>query len=289
MALPEPVKQGLELPRDHGLRFQYLSMMMSLSSVLKNPFQTRQALRQRFSVNLGAADSSVAKSVSALSLTDEEVLTFLQTVTFEFGNSTEHMRAFAAQHGSVRAFETAIAGGWARLAWGRVHISFDLARAAQGASLLEPSLLGERFGLTVSMPDGHAPPSALLSTNGEVEDGWGVLRRIRCTAPEWVAARLWDRFDFGPLAPNERLRWWYDRWNALSWPRLVPARIWSEADAATFRAAILDVAATEGFLGWDEFHAYTMTIAVNTNTGVANSPPPRKLSRVGGYGLAPDQ
>jgi hypothetical protein len=101
------------------------------------------------------------------------------------------------------------------------------------------SLLKESFVLS----DTAKSDPALAGLASRIERGETAPGGLRSQAPEWVAARLWDRALTDTASRASELRVWVDRWRLLGWPSLVAHRVWSETAANTFRETALGVLA----------------------------------------------
>ena len=232
--------------------------MSRLSFVLDYPFQGLQTLRRLLNMTLLADRQHRLVSLieEERPFTDETALTFLQQVKFEHGNDLAVLCGPGSPAGAAAAIDAALMAGWARKVWGRVRIPHEVGRKTPVIEALGQEMLARRYKLWLTMPGGAPLPKELPAASDPNVDGWDILAGLKCKAPDWVAARLWDRSEAGPEEPRDRLRWWYDRWKSLSSPELVPSRIWSEADAQKFRDAALTIIAEEGLVGWDGFLSF---------------------------------
>lgn len=61
----------------------------------------------------------------------------------------------------------------------------------------------------------------------------------------WIAARLWDTQEV------KDLRTWMMRWEQLSYPPVVPAKLWAAKDASAFRKEVLQNVHDANLPGWD--------------------------------------
>jgi len=147
-----------------------------------------------------------------------------------------------------------------RVIWGRISAPFEFSRADQAAAdamltALQAMLKG-RFEETYRVADTARSQAELALVAASIERGEISPQAIGCQAPEWVAARLWDRAPRDSSDKTAALRLWVDRWHLLSSPALIPALVWSDTDFVAFWEAAVEVLESRaGLVNWDEMRA----------------------------------
>jgi len=173
--------------------------------------------------------------------------------------------------GGEPTFDEVIAAGWLRVVWDRITAPFEIdqrARAAPGGNLTAlAALLKERFKEKYSFRGAVHGNVALGDLVAEIERGDKAPNSVRSQAPDWVAARLWDRALSTAATHSAELRRWVDRWRLIGWPSLVAHKVWSEAAADAFRESVLgELESEQSLTGWEETRAgFVRQISLRTD------------------------
>ena len=238
--------------------------MRRFSSLKQVPAETRSLLRDRFARYLPLRHSTAIRTAGTVTLADESLLHLLLSLSIDFASDVDRARAIyeaaLPSNSGEPSLEDLILAGWIRVVWGRISTPFEIAQAARtaptGTMTALATLLAKRFEQVYRLTDAAHSSADLVDVVAAIDRGELAPRNIGCLAPEWVAARLWDRplTDFTDL--SAALRVWIDRWEQLGCPSLVPGRVWTETAANAFRQAAMDVLASEpGLVDWDEMRA----------------------------------
>ena len=236
--------------------------MARFSSLEQSPAATRVILRDRFARYL-TSDSSGSYAGRRVhrdvTLSDESLLRLLLNLRIDFASDVGSARATYNSALSATtnepSLEDLIHAGWLTVVWGRISVPYDLVRAAKAATPALSalcSLFESRFDETyrvTARQSGHPD----LDVTTRINNGELKPEQVGCQAPEWVAARLWDRtlidYESGPTT----LRVWFDRWEKLDHPSFVPQVVWDEGALAKFREAVFSVLESDrGLCGWEE-------------------------------------
>jgi hypothetical protein len=205
--------------------------------------------------------ANLARRAGPITLNDEGLLELMLHLEIAFASDEETARAtyVAAlpENSSEPSFDRLIEDGWLRVVWGRVSTPFEVSRAAQSGTFSAlKSLLKTRFEQTYRVSEEARARAELTPVATAIDRRELVPRAIGCQAPEWIAARLWDRAPRDAANKTVALRRWVDRWNELGFPSLIPALAWAEGDAAAFRDAAGELLESKGgLLSWDEMRA----------------------------------
>ena len=236
--------------------------MARFLSLEHSPAATRSILRDRFARYL-MSESRGSRAGRRLhrdvTLSDESLLRLLLNLRIDFASDVERARgtyewALSATTNEP-SLEELIDAGWLTVVWGRIYVPYDLVRAAEAATPALSalcSLFKGRFDETcraTARQSGHPD----FDITNRINNGELKPEQVGCQAPEWVAARLWDRTlsddESGPTA----LRVWFDRWEKLDHPSIVPQVVWDEGALAKFREAVFSVLESDrGICGWEE-------------------------------------
>lgn len=223
---------------------------------LKNvPSEARSIIRKRFNGFL-SVNSHERRSTANIKIEDEDLLIMLHNLEIDFLSSELASKEYyLSQVSGVKdamSFNDLLEGGWIRVSWGRVQ---GIGREINNAiNRLPPQLavaLSKFF-------NNYQQTKFRISRQGsqhleiieQIESGITDLRDITSRSPEWVAARLWERHS----EPQEKLRWWIDRWELLEFPEITPSLVWNEIDAEEFIKKAIEVLSSEAsLLTWADF------------------------------------
>ena len=188
------------------------------------------------------------------------MLQLLLNLRIEFASDVDNARSIYASALSGTSNEPGwqelIDDGWLTVVWSRFAVSYELVRAAEGAtpplSALS-ALLHRRFD---EMYQANEQPSGrpdLEDVTIKIRNGELRPEQVGCQSPNWVAARLWDRRPSDDRSQSTALRAWFDRWEKLGHPSLVPQVVWDGDALAAFREAVFTVLESDrGVGGWEE-------------------------------------
>ncbi len=202
----------------------------------------------------------VLQSRNHSSLNDESVLKLLLNLSIEFGNDPKKAHTIyedlRRQHTGAPAFEELVPLGWIRLTWKRLfarrNSSHLLTRANDELRVALGPVLERRFERKFEVDSKAQEDSALQPIIATFLNSPKDIKPLECPAPEWVAARLWER---APkyLALTARLRYWADRCNLLSGYAFAPSSVWDNTTAQEFREAAFKVLCSDvSLFGWDQ-------------------------------------
>jgi len=233
---------------------------MEFSSLKHVPSETRTALRMRFDGFLKVARSNSVRRVCE-DLLDEQLLRLLHLAIIKFNSEEDASRKFyKGGFGTLSSmtFDDLISNGWVRIKWGRMS---TLGRELYSAmERIEPevkegilALFNNRYAVAVDFRSQVNSNSKLKGVAARIKAGELSFDHVKCTSPEWVAARLWDRYA-NKIAGRDVVRWWIDRWIILGSPSIVPSIAWSETACEDFvRESLSLLSREESILNWDDF------------------------------------
>jgi hypothetical protein len=238
-------------------------LMPRFTSLKHSPHETRRILRERLGRYLPTSLWKAEQSQRGSVLTDESVLKLLLNLDIEFGSDVERARStyetLRLSHAGAPPFEELVRIGWVRVIWGRLtgmpdsHIlqnASDDLREALGPLLQQ--LHEQQFTIG---HEAHQDP-ALASTIANLNNNPRVLHNLKSSAPEWVAARLWERAPSHLISSDARIRFWFDRWKLLGSPLFVPGDVWDTKAKESFREAVISVLRAESsFVDWDQLRS----------------------------------
>ncbi len=235
------------------------------SSLAYAPAETRIRLRDRLSRFLPSHPSAPPLGqTGAFKIADEILLDLLLDLEITYGSEENAAReAYAAdlsQAPNQPSFDALVEDHWVRVIWQRIYAPHEIQRAVQQRpSDTLPALdalLKRRFEKAYHIVDAARDKVELSSIVAAIERAEINPESIGCQAPEWVAARLWDRAPRHEPDNVTALRLWVDRWRLLGSPSLVPTEAWSDEDAAAFwNAAVEMIEFKAGLVGWNEMRA----------------------------------
>ena len=195
-------------------------------------------------------------------LSDESLLRLLHSIEIDFASDAKDARdtytSALSPHSDEPSFDELIAAGWIDVVWGRISTSHELARVVEAKTQMSAlgALVKNRFDETYRMTAELRGDSDLTSVAKRIVNGDVRLDQISCQTPSWVAGRLWERTLNDCQDPSTALRVWFDKWEKLGNPSLVPARLWGEGAANAFREAAFAVLESDpSVLGWEETRA----------------------------------
>ena len=238
--------------------------MRRFSSLKNNPTETRRILRDRFARYLPSDNTASIRTPRSVTLSDESLLQLLLNLTIDFASVVE--RAHAAYTAALPpnsgepSLDELIETGWLHVIWGRISIPYEVTQAAHtattGTMTAFAALLKKRHDETYCLKPVSCSDTALAAAATAIDKGELTPRDIGCQTPEWVAARLWDRTLKSFKDRSTALRVWFDRWQQLGYPLLMPGRMWDEDTANVFREAAFDVLGLDQSLtGWEKMRA----------------------------------
>ena len=232
--------------------------MGRFSSLEYAPAATRQTLRDRFTRYLASDKTVSTPNPRDIILSDESLLHLLQNIAIDFASEVRNARAIYTSALSPDAkeptFDELIDAGWINVVWGRVSTSYELVRSAEANKKLSALvvLLKKRFDETYRIIGKHRGNPDLDTVAEEIRNVEIRLDRIGCQTPAWVAARLWECMLSDSNDRSNALRVWFDLWEKLGHPSLVPGRVWDEETSTAFRVAAFAVLKSDpGIPGWE--------------------------------------
>ena len=153
-----------------------------------------------------------------------------------------------------------IKAGLIRVVWGRISVPRDVAERVR-SDPTKPmtalnALLEKRFKKGYRITGATNTDAALVDLISKIKSGKLQPHDIGSLAPEWVAARLWDRTLSHSAGVSTALRVWVDRWIELDCPSLLPGRSWDQTAANAFFDAAFDVLESDqGVFDWEGMRA----------------------------------
>lgn len=245
------------------------------------PSETRQILRDRFSRKLRVSRQERYFDPGLSDTPDVAALRLLQDMTISPASAWSAVEAAYGSDGvcpdeAVTLLDLVSSGG-ARVVWGRVKISRDIAvralRAPDGEmdalKALVKGIHGQTFGFD---KDVGADPD-LRALSEDIVAGRLDPHRLVVRSATWIAERLWESVRDQAISVEVALRRWIDLCGVLQYPDIVPERAWGPSDAATFREAALGLIGSEPALaGWIETRdLYVRQTVFAHNITVANA------------------
>lgn len=184
---------------------------------------------------------------------DTDVLRLMQRVTITGRPtmeeaSTHYEQVRERSPNGMPAFEEAVERGWFREIDGAATESSALheylrCQSAPFAEEFREYFYWLREGKIIWRDDVDCGTAAQLKAHLEAP------RAHQCpplVSPAWICGRLWD------TAVRLDLRNWTRKWETLSHPTVIPAQVWTEKIAASFRSAVLQSVRTSNLPRWDE-------------------------------------
>ena len=231
--------------------------MSRFSSYQFAPGETRRILRDRLERKL-----VVAKHVFHVPTDAEFIPDFLAFQLYdciEVSHNADWLTAEAAYKAAGPVgnepldLQDAEDAGWLRKVWGRVKIPRDVRtvawRAAAGVMDAFKSLTMLNHDQSYHFALNTTVGGDLASLVADITAGRIDPTQMAVRTPAWIAARLWETGIARAGSTAAALRHWVDLWGLLQKPELIPTVVWSAADAQAFRAAALDLIASEPALG----------------------------------------
>jgi tetratricopeptide (TPR) repeat protein len=230
--------------------------MPRFNSLKHDLSETRHVLRQRFARNLPASDSKMPKIQPSGAVSDESALKLLLELNIQFENEEANACAFynklRSEYPEAPCFDDLSTLGWIRLSWGRLHAAYDneaLRHTNKDTKEAVGRLLSQRHKRSLKVESDVVQDPSLADVLAVMKDTPDDFHFIKCSSPEWVNARLWERApDCGSTA--NRLRFWVDRVNLLG--NLESFSAWNPNNRDVFYQAAFEVLTSDsGFLSWE--------------------------------------
>ena len=257
--------------------------MGRISSIEYAPAATRRTLRNRFARYLDSDETISTSNRRELMLSDESLLQLLRSLAIDFASDVSNARTIytsaLSPHSKEPSLDELIEAGWIDTVWGRVSTSHQLARFAEANKQMRALgvLLKKRFDETYRVIGEHPGTSDLSTVTRRLVNKEIRLDQIGCQTPAWVAGRLWERILNDCQDPSAALRIWFDFWEKLGHPSLVPGRVWDEKTAKAFQDAAFAVLEEDpSLLGWEE----TRTDLIKKQSLTTSQDPDRVAARV---------
>lgn len=258
--------------------------MPSFDSFAHNPSETRRTLRSRFSRNLSMDDEH--NSVSVDSTPDEALLSLLLSLRIDHGSTPMAAGRIyhreRQRHAGAPQFKELQRLGCVRLIWGRVkaplrRVSPHRENHPELRAALSP--LFSQLRLRRFQVEGAAELDPILRPFiEEMRNSPEKVHRLPCQAPEWIAARLWERAP-QELASSQRLRFWVDRRRLLPHHELVPCLVWPRRVADEFRNSAFEALKKSGLFSWSDFRDHLAAKAA-TESGQPVSEITRRIAPI---------
>ena len=238
--------------------------MVRFSSLKFPNTETRRILRDRFTRYLPSQEISVGLRNKDVLLDDELFLTLFLNLTIDIRGDIKKARA---TYNAQRRFNPTeprlnelIKAGLIRVVWGRISIPSEVAERVR-SDPTKPmtalnALLEKRFEKGYRITSAARSDAVLVDLVSKIKNGKLQPHDIGCLAPEWVAARLWDRTLSDSASVSTSLRVWVDRWIELDCPSILPGRAWDQTAANAFFDAAFDVLESDqGLFDWEGIRA----------------------------------
>lgn len=245
------------------------------------PSETRQILRDRFSRKLRVSQQDHYLAPDLAYTPDVVALRLLQDMTISPASAWSAVEAAYGLDGvcpdEAATLLDLVSSGGARVVWGRVKISRDIAfralRAPDGEMDALKALVKGIHGQTFGFDRDVGVDSELRALSDDIVAGQLDPHRLVVRSPAWIAERLWESVCGQAISVEVALRRWIDLWGVLQYPDIVPERAWGAGDAATFREAALGLIGSEPALaGWIETRdLYVRQAAFAHNTTIADA------------------
>lgn len=245
------------------------------------PSETRQILRDRLSRKLRVSRQNRYLDPDLAYTPDVVALRLLQDMTISPASAWSAVEAAYGLHGvspdEAATLPDLVSSGGARVVWGRVKISRDIAVRALSAPDGEmdalKALVKGIHGQTFAFGTDVGADSELRALSEDIVAGQLDPHRLVVRSPAWIAERLWESVRGQAIPVAIALRCWIDLWGVLQYPDIVPELAWGPGDAATFREAALGLIGSEAALaGWIETRdLYVRQTAIAHRTTVADA------------------
>ncbi|WP_075286665.1 hypothetical protein [Xanthomonas campestris] len=244
------------------------------------PSETRQILRDRLSRKLRVSRQDRYLDPDLAYTPDVAALRLLQDMTISPASAWSAVEAAYGLHGvcsdEAATLPDLVSSGGARVVWGRVKISRDIAvralSAPDGKMDALKALVKGIHGQTFAFNTDFGADSELRALSEDIVAGQLDPHRLVVRSPAWIAERLWESVRGQAISVAIALRRWIDLWGVLQYPDIVPELAWGPGDAATFREAALGLIGSEPALaGWLETRdLYVRQTAIAHSTTVAD-------------------
>ncbi|MBB2199104.1 hypothetical protein HLH44_16880 [Gluconacetobacter sp. 1c LMG 22058] len=259
--------------------------MSRFSSFQYAPSETRQILRDRFARKLRVSRQDRYLDPNLAYTPDVVALRLLQEMTISPASSWSAVEAAYGLDGvcpdEATTLPDLVSSGGARVVWGRVKISRDIAvrafRAPDGEmdalKALVKGIHSQTFGFGSDFGADFGADAELRALSEDIVAGQLDPHHLVVRSPTWVAERLWEAVRAQAISVKDALRRWFDLWGVLKYPDIVPERAWGPGDAAAFREVALGLIGSEPALaGWIETRdLYVRQAAFAHNVTVANA------------------
>jgi hypothetical protein len=235
--------------------------MRRFSSLSHVPIETWRLLRDRFARFLPSPPQVFETRPEVPTLADETMLRLLLRLEVHHANTINTARVsyeatYSPENGEP-SWNELVTAGWVRNVCGRFYTSFDLSRAVPAEQMPAlAKLLKDRYLQTYKFNKRGLKNAVLVSTGEAIARGEQDPHRLSCQSPEWVAARLWDRSLSGRDDLLGDVQRWLDRWKLLGAPSVIPAQVWGQSEADSFRGAVIDVLQVDSVeSGWEQMRS----------------------------------
>lgn len=245
------------------------------------PSETRQILRDRFSRKLHVSRQDRYLDPNLAYTPDVVALSLLQDMTISLASAWSAVEAAYGLEGvcpdEAATLPDLVSAGGARVVWGRVKISRDIAvralRAPDGEMDALKALVKGIHGQTFGFDTNVGVDSELRALSEDIVAGQLDPHSLVVRSPAWIAERLWESVRGQAMSGEVALRRWVDLWDVLQHPDIIPERAWGPHDATTFRDAALRLIGSEPALaGWTETRdLYVRQAAFAQNASIANA------------------
>ena len=181
------------------------------------------------------------------------MLKLLLNIDISFGNNAadarEKYNQAREQHSSLPKYETLLDEGWIRETWGRFYAGWHIGKALENTApefkdSLSP-ILSHCYDRSFTIDEKINASPELREIITLLTQKPNEIHHIESQAPEWVAARLWERLSDTISDPIIRLRSWFDRWVLLGNPSFIPCLVWEKNKLHEFREAVLQMLRAE--------------------------------------------
>ena len=245
------------------------------------PSETRQILRDRFSRKLRISRQDRYLDPNLAYTPDVVALRLLQEMRISLASAWSAAEAAYGLDGvcpdEAATLPDLVSAGGARVVWGRVKISRDIAvralRARDGEMDALKALVKGIHGQTFGFETDVGVDSELRALSEDIVAGQLDPHSLVVRSPAWIAERLWESVRGQATSGEVALRRWVDLWDVLQHPDIIPERAWGPGDATTFREAALRLIGSEPALaGWAETRdLYVRQAAFAQNASIANA------------------
>jgi hypothetical protein len=215
--------------------------MSRFTSLQYAPSETRQILRDRFSRKLRVAPQDRYLDPNLAYTPDIVVLRILQDMTISSASAWSAVEAAYGLDGvcpdEAATLPDLVSAGGARVVWGRVKISRDIAvraRARDGEMDALKALVKGIHGQTFGFDTDVGAVSELRALSEDIVAGQLDPHSLVVRSPAWIAERLWESVRGQAISVDVALRRWIDLWGVLQYPDIVPERAWGRVTPPPF-------------------------------------------------------